>query len=136
MPYWEGDRYYRVGDKAKDPQEVPRPKVPLSSSRDVLGEFIASDFKKVPEPVADTKDTTALPPPVTGLRIRDLPNGKIIGILPRGAELTVSTDDQTKAKPGWVMIQAIKSGTPASAVVGQPVSPHAPYGYRAGRISR
>ncbi|WP_244101292.1 cell wall hydrolase [Burkholderia ambifaria] len=129
MPYWEGDRYYRVGDKAKDPQEVPRPKIPVPSNRDVLGEFIESDFKKVPEPVADTKDTTPLPSPITGLRIRDLPNGKIIGILPRGAELTVATDDQTKAKPGWVKINAIKSGTPASAVVGQPVSQHAPYGY-------
>ncbi|RQP96551.1 hypothetical protein [Burkholderia stagnalis] len=129
MPYWEGDRYYRVGDKAKDPQEVPRPKVPVPSTRDVLGEFIGSDFKKVPEPVADAKDTTSLPPPVTGLRIRDLPNGKIIGILPRGAELTVATDDQTKAKPGWVKIKVVKSGTPASAVVGQPVSQHAPYGY-------
>ncbi|RQQ48072.1 hypothetical protein [Burkholderia stagnalis] len=129
MPYWEGDRYYRVGDKAKDTQEVPRPKVPVPSTRDVLGEFIGSDFKKVPEPVADAKDTTPLPPPVTGLRIRDLPNGKIIGILPRGAELTVATDDQTKAKPGWVKIKVVKSGTPASAVVGQPVSQHAPYGY-------
>ncbi|KVH72219.1 hypothetical protein WJ41_13895 [Burkholderia ubonensis] len=129
MPYWEGDRYYRVGDKAKDPQEVPRPKVPVPSTRDVLGEFIESDFKKVPESVADAKDTTPLSPPVTGLRIRDLPNGKIIGILPRGAELTVATDDQTKAKPGWVKIKVIKSGTPASAVVGQPVSQHAPYGY-------
>jgi len=121
MPYWEGDRYYRVGDKAKDTQEVPRPKVPVPSKRDVLGEFIESDFKKVPEPVADTKDTPPLPPPVIGLRIRDLPNGKVIGILPRGSELTVATDDQTKAKPGWVKINAIKSGTPASAVVGQPV---------------
>ena len=129
MPYWEGDRYYRVGDKAKDPQEVPRPKVPVPSTRDVLGEFIGSDFKKVPEPVADAKDTTPLPTPVTGLRIRDLPNGKIIGILPRGAELTVAADDQTKAKPGWVKIKVVKSGTPASAVVGQPVSQHAPYGY-------
>lgn len=135
MPYWEGDRYYRVGDKAKDKQEVPLPKVPVPSlrdaiNRDVLGEFIQSDFKKVPEPEKEAKDATPLPPPVTGLRIRDLPNGKIIGILPTGAELIVSdTDEQAKAKPGWVKIKAIKSGTPASAVVGQPVSPHAPYGY-------
>ncbi|CAR51467.1 SH3 domain-containing protein [Burkholderia cenocepacia] len=137
MPYWEGDRYYRVGDKAKDKQEVPLPKVPVPSlrdtiNRDVLGEFIQSDFKKVPEPEEDTKDTTPLPPPVTGLRIRELPNGKskILGILPQGTELTVSdTDDQTKANPGWAKIKAIKSGTPAAAVVGQSVSPHAPYGY-------
>lgn len=134
MPYWEGDRYYRVGDKANDKQEVPRPKVPAPSSpdsinRDVLGEFIQSDFKKVPKPEADANKTAPLPPAITGLRIRDLPNGKVIGILPRGAELAVSTDDQTKAKPGWVKIRALKSGAPASAVVGEPVSPHAPYGY-------
>ncbi|AOI58179.1 hypothetical protein WI26_11490 [Burkholderia diffusa] len=130
MPYWEGERYYRVGDKAKDQQEVPRPKAPVSSNRDVLGEFIESNFKKVPEPEEDTKNATPVPPPITGLRIRDLPNGKIIGILPKGAELTVSdTDEQAKARPGWVKIKAIKSGTAAAAVVGQPVSPHAPYGY-------
>ncbi|MCA8129219.1 cell wall hydrolase [Burkholderia multivorans] len=130
MPYWEGERYYRVGDKAKDAQAVPRPKVPVPSNRDVLGEFIESNFKKVPEPEEDTKNATPLPPPIIGLRIRDLPNGKIIGILPKGAELTVSdTDEQAKAKPGWVKIKAIKSGAPAAAVVGQPVSPHAPYGY-------
>jgi hypothetical protein len=134
MPYWEGDRYYRVGDKANDKQEVPRPTVsaplsPDSINRDVLREFIQSDFKKVPESKVDTETAAPLPPPITGLRIRDLPNGKIIGVLPRGAELAVSTDDQIKAKPGWARIRAIKSGAPASAVVGQPVSPHAPYGY-------
>ncbi len=43
--------------------------------------------------------------------------------------MTISTDDQTKAKPDWVKIKSIKSGTPVSAVVGQPVSQHAPYGY-------
>ncbi|EIP84894.1 MULTISPECIES: hypothetical protein [Burkholderia] len=127
MPYWEGERYYRVGDKSKDKQEIPRPKAPASSHRDVLGEFIQSDFKKVPEP---KEDTAPLPPPVTGLRIRDLPNGRIIGILPQGAELTVSdTDELAKANPGWAKIKTIKSGTPAAAVVGKPVSPHAPYGY-------
>ncbi|WP_232078714.1 glycoside hydrolase family 108 protein [Burkholderia multivorans] len=134
MRYWEGDRYYRVGDKANDKQEVPLPKVPVPSlrdaiSRDVLGEFIESGFKAPPEDEAP-KEAPPLPPPVTGIRIRDLPNGKIIGVLPKGAELIVSdTDEQAKAKPGWAKIKTIKSGTPVSAVVNQPVSPHAPYGY-------
>ncbi|MBY4846249.1 lytic transglycosylase domain-containing protein, partial [Burkholderia dolosa] len=134
MPYWEGDRYYRVGDNANDKQEVPLPKVPVpplrdAVNRDVLGDFIRNDFELPPEDEAP-KETPPLPPAVTGIRIRDLPNGKIIGILPRGSELIVSdTDEQAKAKPGWAKIKAIKSGTPASAVVGQPVSPHAPYGY-------
>jgi hypothetical protein len=134
MPYWEGDRYYRVGDNANDKQEVPLPKVPVpplrdTVNRDVLGDFIRNDFELPPEDETP-KETPPLPPAVTGIRIRDLPNGKIIGILPRGSELIVSdTDEQAKAKPGWAKIKAIKSGTPASAVVGQPVSPHAPYGY-------
>ncbi|HGL4259048.1 TPA: lytic transglycosylase domain-containing protein [Burkholderia dolosa] len=134
MPYWEGDRYYRVGDNANDKQEVPLPKVPVpplrdAVNRDVLGDFIRNDFE-LPSEDETPKETPPLPPAVTGIRIRDLPNGKIIGILPRGSELIVSdTDEQAKAKPGWAKIKAIKSGTPASAVVGQPVSPHAPYGY-------
>ncbi len=134
MPYWEGDRYYRVGEKAKDKQEVPRPKAPVPPRRnaadsDPLGDLIRNNFEPPPTD-EEPQNATPLPPPVTGLRIRDLPNGKIIGILPTGAELTVSdTDEQAKAKPGWVKIKAIKSGTPAAAVVGQPVSPHAPYGY-------
>ncbi|WP_235879283.1 lytic transglycosylase domain-containing protein [Burkholderia sp. USMB20] len=135
MPYWEGDRYYVVGNKANDKQNAPRPKVPVSSlrktiNRDVLGDFIQSDFKKLPEPEESDKDATPLPPPITGIRIRDLPSGKIIGILPRGSELTISdTDERAQAKPGWAKIKSIKSGTPAAAVVGAPASPHAPYGY-------
>ena len=109
---------------------MPVPSLRDSINRDVLGDFIQSDFKKLPVPDEDMKDATPLPPPVTGLRIRDLPNGKIIGILPQGAELIVSDkDEQAKAKPGWAKIKTIKSGTPAAAVVGRPVSPHAPYGY-------
>ncbi|WP_198292486.1 SH3 domain-containing protein, partial [Burkholderia glumae] len=75
-------------------------------------------------------DTAHLPPPIKGIRIRETPNGKIIGILPKGSELTVSdTDEAAKAKPGWAKIKTIKSGTPAAAVVGGTPSPHAPYGY-------
>ncbi|WP_244133042.1 glycosyl hydrolase 108 family protein [Burkholderia gladioli] len=130
MPYWEGERFYRVGDKANDSQDVPKPKAPASPPRDLIGEFIQSDFKTVPEPDARDDDTANLPPPIKGIRIRESPNGKIIGILPKGSELTVSdTDEVAKAKPGWAKIKTIKSGTPAAAVVGGPPSPHAPYGY-------
>ncbi|WP_186164592.1 glycoside hydrolase family 104 protein [Burkholderia gladioli] len=130
MPYWEGERFYRVGDKANDSQDVPKPKAPASPPRDLIGEFIQSDFKTVPEPDAPDDDTANLPPPIKGIRIRESPNGKIIGILPKGSELTVSdTDEVAKAKPGWAKIKTIKSGTPAAAVVGGSPSPHAPYGY-------
>ncbi|WP_208446924.1 pesticin C-terminus-like muramidase [Burkholderia gladioli] len=129
MPYWEGERYYRVGDKAKDSQDVPKPRAPAAPPRDVLGEFIQGDFKRIPQPEAPAENT-ATPPPVTGIRIREQPKGKIIGILPKGSELTISdTDELAKATPGWAKIKSIKSGTPASATVGQSVSPHAPYGY-------
>ncbi|WP_186259251.1 glycoside hydrolase family 108 protein [Burkholderia gladioli] len=130
MPYWEGERFYRVGDKANDSQDVPKPKAPASPPRDLIGELIQSDFKTVPEPDAPEDDTANLPPPIKGIRIRESPNGKIIGILPKGSELTVSdTDEVAKAKPGWAKIKTIKSGTPAAAVVGGTPSPHAPYGY-------
>ncbi|WP_025097327.1 glucosaminidase domain-containing protein [Burkholderia sp. A1] len=130
MPYWEGERFYRVGDKANDSQDVPKPKTPASPPRDLIGEFIQSDFKTIPEPDAPDDDTANLPPPVKGIRIRESPNGKIIGILPKGSELTASdTDEVAKAKPGWAKIKTIKSGTPAAAVVGGTPSPHAPYGY-------
>ncbi|MBJ9711903.1 hypothetical protein I5747_12550 [Burkholderia gladioli] len=130
MPYWEGERFYRVGDKANDSQDVPKPKAPAAPPRDLIGELIQSDFKIVPEPDAPEDDTANLPPPIKGIRIRESPNGKIIGILPKGSELTVSdTDEVAKAKPGWAKIKTIKSGTPAAAVVGGTPSPHAPYGY-------
>ncbi|ASD83831.1 glucosaminidase domain-containing protein [Burkholderia gladioli] len=130
MPYWEGERFYRVGDKANDSQDVAKPKTPASPPRDLIGEFIQSDFKTVPEPDAPDDDTASLPPPVKGIRIREFPNGKIIGMMPKGSELTVSdTDEIAKAKPGWAKIKTIKSGTPAAAVVGRTPSPHAPYGY-------
>ncbi|WP_186075316.1 glycosyl hydrolase 108 family protein [Burkholderia gladioli] len=130
MPYWEGERFYRVGDKANDSQDVPKPKAPAAPPRDLIGELIQSDFKTVPEPDAPEDDTANLPPPIKGIRIRESPNGKIIGILPKGSELTVSdTDEVAKAKPGWAKIKTIKSGTPAAAVVGGTPSPHAPYGY-------
>uniref|UniRef100_UPI00163FF842 glycoside hydrolase family 73 protein n=1 Tax=Burkholderia gladioli TaxID=28095 RepID=UPI00163FF842 len=130
MPYWEGERFYRVGDKANDSQDVPKPKTPASPPRDLIGEFIQSDFKTIPVPDAHDDDTANLPPPVKGIRIREFPNGKIIGILPKGSELTASdTDEVAKAKPGWAKIKTIKSGTPAAAVVGGTPSPHAPYGY-------
>uniref|UniRef100_UPI001ABB918F glycosyl hydrolase 108 family protein n=1 Tax=Burkholderia gladioli TaxID=28095 RepID=UPI001ABB918F len=130
MPYWEGERFYRVGDKANDSQDVPKPKAPASPPRDLIGEFIQSDFKTVPEADTPDDDRANLPPPIKGIRIRESPNGKIIGILPKGSELTVSdTDEAAKAKPGWAKIKTIKSGTPAAAVVGGTPSPHAPYGY-------
>ena len=147
MPYWEGDQYYRVGTKAKDKQDVPKPKalptVPQQASggssvdSDPIGALIQNNFKMPSSATAaspdasdtgDANDDTPPPTPVSGIHIRDSANGKIIGVLPTGSELVVSTTEKSD-KPGWAKIATIRSGTPAAAVVGQPVSPHAPYGW-------
>jgi len=147
MPYWEGDQYYRVGTKAKDKQEVPKPKAlpdlpqqmggGSSADSDPIGALIQNNFTlpssaATPPPAAgdtsDANDDTPPPTPVPGIHIRDSANGKIIGVLPTGSELVVSTTEKSD-KPGWAKIATIRSGTPVAAVVGQPVSPHAPYGW-------
>ncbi|MGY6237972.1 SH3 domain-containing protein (plasmid) [Burkholderia ambifaria] len=123
MLYWEADRYYRVGDK--DKQEVPKPK-PID--HDVLGDLINADFdmsKLSPEQRAADE---APPEPVQGTRVRVAPNGKILGLLPKGTELTVDESDNG-GTPGWAKIGKIKSGKPVGAVVGQPPSEHLPWGY-------
>lgn len=126
MSYWEGDRYYRVGDKAKDPQSVPKPKAPVqppatrADSADDLPINNTSQNEPMP---TDSDQDVALPAPQTGLRIRELPNGKskILGILPTGAEVIAGEGDP--AHTDWIKIRAIKSGTVLSAEVGKPVSP-------------
>lgn len=138
MPFWEGDRYYRVGDKAKDKQTVPKPKaLPTlpqqtgggsSDDSDPIGALIQNDFK-VPTPAAgDASDEPPPPTPISGLHVHDSANGKIIGLLPTGSELVTSTTEKSD-KPGWAKIATIRSGTPVASVVGQLVSPHAPYGW-------
>ncbi|WP_321926877.1 hypothetical protein [Paraburkholderia guartelaensis] len=133
MPYWEGESYYRVGDKAKDKQEVPKPKAPppvpaAMGSSDLLGEFIDTGFALPPQQSAtQPEDDAPVPAPVTGIRIRDVANGNVIGLLPRGAELTVSESDPKH--PGWWKIKAIRSGEPVAPVAGKPVSAHAQWSW-------
>ncbi|WP_167760098.1 lytic transglycosylase domain-containing protein [Paraburkholderia pallida] len=133
MPFWEGERYYRVGDRAPNIQAMPKPKTPPPApvdtiDYDLLGEFIEAGFIAPPKPpAAQPVDDTPPPAPVKGIAIRDLPNGKLIGILPRGAELMVSETDPKH--PGWQKIRALRSGQPVSAEVGKPVSPHAPWSW-------
>ncbi|WP_421073325.1 hypothetical protein [Paraburkholderia sp. A1RO-1] len=67
MPFWEGERYYRVGDRSNDMQTLPKPKPPQPvpvdiANRDLLGEFIDADFVVPPQPpVVQPVDNT--PPP-------------------------------------------------------------------------
>lgn len=133
MAYWEGDKYYRVGDKSKDQQEVPKPKASESSpagstSNDVLGDFINAGFVLPQQTVGEkTADNAPTPVPIKGIRIRDLPNGKVIGLLPKGSELTISDTDPQH--PGWGKIKSIKSGEAVAAVVGKAVSEHAQWSW-------
>ncbi|MFM0594430.1 glycoside hydrolase family 19 protein [Paraburkholderia dilworthii] len=115
--YWEGSRYYRVGDKAKDKQDSPK----LSQQLD--NPFQSTDGSRPFQP--ESADYTPLQP-LTGINIRDLPGGNVIGLLPTGSELTL-TPDPVKKK--WGKISSIKCGEPVSATVGHSVSPHAPYCY-------
>ncbi|AKM39021.1 MULTISPECIES: glycoside hydrolase family protein [Burkholderia] len=132
MSYWEGDRYYRVGDKAKDKQAVPKPKAPAqppARRTDGADDLPINNTNENAPPPVDTDQDVALPPPETGLHIRELPNGKskIIGILPTGAEIIAGEGDP--AHRDWIKIKSIKSGTVLSAEVGKPVSPQAQWSY-------
>ncbi|WP_269508465.1 glycoside hydrolase family 19 protein [Burkholderia sp. IMCC1007] len=129
MSYWEGERYYRVGDKAKDKQAIPKPKAPQPSTKrnDGADDLPINNTNRNGPPPADSNQEVDLPAPETGLKIRDLPNGKVIGLLPKGAEVVAGEGDP--AHPDWIKIKTIKSGTVLPAVVGRPVSPQAPWGY-------
>ncbi|MDN7428707.1 glycoside hydrolase family 19 protein [Burkholderia sp. AU45388] len=131
MSYWEGDRYYRVGNKAKDKQAIPKPKAPVPPAKrtDGADDLPINNTNESAPPPADTDQDVVLPPPETGLNIRELPNGrsKIIGVLPTGAEIIAGEGDP--AHPDWIKIKSIKSGTVLSAEVGKPVSPQAQWSY-------
>ncbi|KAB0639002.1 pesticin C-terminus-like muramidase [Burkholderia latens] len=131
MSYWEGERYYRVGSKAKDKQAIPKPKAPVPPAKrtDGADDLPINNTNESAPPPADTDQDVALPPPETGLNIRELPNGKskIVGVLPTGAEIIAGEGDP--AHPDWIKIKSIKSGTVLSAEVGKPVSPQAQWSY-------
>ncbi|MCA7937202.1 lytic transglycosylase domain-containing protein [Burkholderia cepacia] len=132
MSYWEGDRYYRVGAKAKDTQTVDKPKAPAqppSAPGDPAGN-LPNQNANGDEPSSASSDQDMGPPVLaTGLHIREQPDGKskILGLLPTGAEVIAGEGDP--AHKDWIKIKAIKSGTILPAVVGKPVSPQAPWSY-------
>jgi len=132
MSYWEGDRYYRVGDKAKDPQSVEKSKVPTpppATSTDPANDLPINNSNQGEVPPGNSDQDATPPVPQTGLRIRELPDGKskILGILPTGAEIIAGEGDPKHQD--WIKIKAVKSGTILPAVIGRPVSPQAPWSY-------
>ncbi|WP_198351370.1 lytic transglycosylase domain-containing protein [Burkholderia ubonensis] len=104
LPYWEADRSYRALKPNK--QDLPKPK-PINP--DALGD----------DPSQQQGVDDALPEPVSGVRVRITPNGKLLGLLPEGTELTVNEADNGGRK-GWVKITKIIKGDPVGPVVGQP----------------
>ncbi|WP_431821323.1 lytic transglycosylase domain-containing protein [Burkholderia sp. F1] len=123
MLYWEADRHYRVRDK--DKQGAPKPK-PID--HDVLGDLINADFDMSKLSPEQREADEAPPEPIPGIRVRITPNGKILGLLPTGSELTVDETDNG-GTPGWAKIGKIKSGQPVGPIVGQQPSEHLPWGY-------
>ncbi len=125
MSYWEGDRYYRVGDKAKDLQSVEKSKVPTpppATSTDPANDLPINNSNQGEVPPGNSDQDATPPAPQTGLRIRELPDGtsKILGILPTGAEIIAGEGDPKHLD--WIKIKAVKSGTILPAVIGRPVS--------------
>ncbi|MDN7514194.1 lytic transglycosylase domain-containing protein [Burkholderia sp. AU45251] len=129
MSYWEGERYYRVGDKAKDLQSLPKAPAPPAPRTDGADDLPINNTNQNQPPSANSDRDTDLLAPQTGLRIRELPDGKskITGLLPKGAEIIAGEGDP--AHTDWIKIKAVKSGTILPAEVGKPVSPQAPWGY-------
>ncbi|MGF6646916.1 muramidase [Paraburkholderia sp. GAS82] len=99
LPFWQGDRLFRVGAKAKD-------KLPVSPA----------------SPVDAAQNTDASQ---TGVRICDRASGSVIGLLPRGGELTIVGN----AAKGWAQIAAISTGVPVAAVAGVTPDPRAATGW-------
>ncbi|SEI49385.1 glycoside hydrolase family 19 protein [Paraburkholderia diazotrophica] len=98
-PFWEGDRLFRVGAKAKD---------------------------KVPVPPYDPADASQNPDtPRAGTRICDRASGTIIGLLPRGGELSIVGN----TIKGWAQIATITKGTPVAAIAGGTPDPRAAKGW-------
>ncbi|QMI49008.1 pesticin C-terminus-like muramidase [Burkholderia sp. MBR-1] len=113
LPYWEADRSYRALKPNK--QDLPKPK-PINP--DALGD----------DPPQQQGADDALPAPVSGVRVRIIPNGKLLGLLPEGTELTVNEADNGGHK-GWVKITKIIKGDPVGPVVGQPPHVQLQYSY-------
>jgi hypothetical protein len=145
LPFWKGDRHFRVGKKASDHQDQPAANFNVAAaanststsdgdasssptlSGDVLGDFISAGFKQ-PAPMLDA--IKKLPvvntkPAAVGINIRDRANGKKIGLLPQGSEITITGT----ATSGWAQIAQILKGAPVGLVVGQDPAPNAATGW-------
>jgi hypothetical protein len=153
LPFWQGDKHFRVGGNASDHQAQPRqlnaplnlgtPSGVLSAATLGGGALIGSALSgpapdslgalsTYPDQVRHT-----LPPasvaeasqdagaPQTGVRICDRANGTVIGLLPRGGELSVVGN----VAKGWALIGTITKGAPVAVIAGGTPDPRALTGW-------
>jgi hypothetical protein len=153
LPFWQGDKHFRVGAKANDRQALPPQRnTPLAFDQPAGGLGAASlgsgallggvtsgpapdgigalapyrEQVRYTVPPAGSADTSqGADTPQTGVRICDRASGSAIGLLPRGGELRV-VGDVTK---GWALIETITKGTPVAAVAGGTPDPRAITGW-------
>ncbi|WP_109483696.1 muramidase [Paraburkholderia sp. C35] len=143
LPFWQGDRHFRVGDKAggsqtpaarrntpfrfdlassdsqravsgSDVQFLSNAAGPSPDSLGVLAPYVDSKVRYT-APLATAADAADTPEIAHGIRILDRVNGTAIGLLPRGGELSIAGS----AVKGWAQIAKILKGTPAANVVGE-----------------
>jgi lysozyme family protein len=104
MPFWQGNACFRVGSKAKNSQ-LP-PSTPSA-------------------PAAPGATPGANAPLLVGQRVREKANGKILGLLPRGSELTVAATSVA----GWGTIASITAGALVPYRQGDTLPPEASSGW-------
>jgi len=104
MPFWQGNACFRVSNRAKDSQLPP---------------------KTPPTPSTSGAAPTSNAPLLVGQRVREAPNGKILGLLPQGSELTVSPT----SKDGWATIASVTTGALAPYTQSDTLPPEASSGW-------
>lgn len=152
LPFWQGDKHFRVGSKANDRQaQSPKLNTPFRFDQNSAGTGASmSGITQLESigagpspgslgafmPQGDQTLRYALPPtgagnsadspePAQGARICDKAKGTTIGLLPRGSELSVVGD----AAKGWAQIASIISGGPVAAIAGGTPDPRATTGW-------
>ncbi|MDH6147999.1 MULTISPECIES: hypothetical protein [Paraburkholderia] len=153
LPFWQGDKHYRVGGKANDRQKQPPQlntpfrfdldsagsgsptpgngaqlgSIAAGPSPDSLGALTSQGDQKLRYalPSGDAANMESAPESAQGVRILDRVNGTVIGLLPRGGELSITGN----ATSGWAQIATVTSGTPVAAVAGGTPDPRATTGW-------
>ncbi|WP_162601020.1 glucosaminidase domain-containing protein [Paraburkholderia sp. C35] len=152
LPFWKGDRHFKVGAKANGHQaRPPQLNTPFAfahpsgglgatpSGGALLSGVVSGSVLESGNALSSSPDRVryAVPPtspadasqdvdtPQAGVCIFDRRSGSVIGLLPRGGELRI-VGDTTR---GWAQIATITKGTPVAAVAGRKPDPRAATGW-------